>query len=170
MKLVPALAALKSAATLADASAARLACLAAPDLEEAADWVEHKYAQRVKALEAQARRDATETESDRMMAHKRERIAALESEPPNVARDVRIRILRAELAVDETSRAVDAAMDLALKSGDWSVALARESVAREAVLELRRAEWARRCYRLKTGGHGPLGGMTRADHLMRHPG
>lgn len=170
MNFQAALSALKSASTLEAASAAYRACLAAPDLEEAADWAAHKYAQKREALEAQARHEALEAESARLMAHKRERIAALESELPTVARDLRIRILRAELAVDEASRASSEAADLALKVDDWTAALALESVASAAILELRRAKWARRAYRMKTGGRGPLGAMTREDHLMRYPG
>jgi hypothetical protein len=50
-------------------------CLAAPDLDDEADWVEHKYAQRLATLErereAHARIDAREAERKATNEHKR---------------------------------------------------------------------------------------------------
>jgi len=166
MNVQAALSSLKSAPTLEAASVAYQACLAAPDLEEAADWAAHKYAQKREALEAQARHDALKAERVRLMAHKRERIAALESEVPTAARQIQLRILRAEVAfgvIAQEGRTLE-------QVGDALGAIANWQAGRDALDELARAKWARRCYRLKTGGHGPLGAMTREDHLMRYPG
>jgi hypothetical protein len=171
MNLQTAIASLKSAATLDDAVAARLACLAAPDLDDEADWVEHKYRQRVAALEreqeAHARIDAREEARRATNEHKRALIASLETQVPTAARDIRIRILRAELDLDDALDAQSKAMiDGATDATDAAHLQARVRGAQSA---LAAAKWARRCYRMKTGGRGALGPMTREDHLMVNP-
>jgi hypothetical protein len=168
MNLQTAISALKSAATIDDAAAARLACLAAPDLDDEADWVEHKYAQRLATLErereAHARIDAREAERKATNEHKRALISSLESQVPAAARDIRTRILRAELDLDD---ALDA-QSKAMINGTTDVTYLQARV-RAAQSALAAAKWARRAYRLKTGGRGALGPLTREDHLMVNP-
>jgi hypothetical protein len=168
MSLQTAIASLKSAGTLDDAAAARLACLAASDLESEEDWVEHKYRQRVAVLEreqeAHARIDAREEARKATNEHKRALIASLETQVPTAARDIRIRILRGELELDEALDAQSKAMIDG--TTDATHIQARVRAAQSA---LAAAKWARRCYRMKTGGRGALGPMTREDHLMVNP-
>lgn len=168
MNLQTALSALKSAPTLEDAAAARLACLAAPDLDDMADWVEHKYRQRVAVLErereAHARIDAREEARRATNEHKRALLASLEPQIPTAARDIRIRILRAELELDD---ALDAQSKAMIDGATDATHL--QARVRAAQSALAAAKWTRRCYRMKTGGRGALGPLTREDHLMRRP-
>lgn len=168
MNLQAAIASLKSAATIDDAAAARLACLAAPDLDDEADWVEHKYRQRVAVLErereAHARIDAREAERKATNEHKRTLISSLETQVPSVARDIRIRILRAEIDLDD---ALDAQSKAMIDGATDATHL--QARVRGAQGALAAAKWGRRAYRLKTGGRGALGAMTREDHLMVNP-
>jgi hypothetical protein len=171
MNLQTAISALKSAATIDDAAAARLACLAAPDLEGEEDWVEHKYAQRLAALEreqeAHARIDAREEARKATNEHKRALIASLETQVHTGARDIRIRILRAELDIDDALDAQSKAMIDGTTDATGGTHL--QARVRAAQGALAAAKWARRAYRLKTGGRGALGPLTREDHLVVNP-
>ena len=157
-----AISSIRAATTTQEARSAHELALASPDLEDDRDFADMILARKLGELaqrEAIAKREEQAAkwieamrEKDRTLAaHKRKLIAELEAEIPGAARSLKIRVLRAEVAVHDV------------------LASTTDEDPSAAQAELQAAKWARRCYRYKTGGRGPLGGMTNEDHLMRNP-